>query len=419
MFFVITTIVITYANGYALSLDKRKFVKTGTFVLDSVPKGAEIFIDGERVNLAQIFDSKSFATTPAKIKNINPGDYEVTFKLDGYHSWTKKLTISPGSATFAETVSLFKDAQPELAFDQLVEKITVNKKASLAILKGEKNTALFDLNNGQISTIYATASPDTFFGNQDQLVQIGRNIYNLFSPDSAHDLAKLIGTNTPALRIKDDEASVLFNHDNQLSIYNLAKKQSVTAIASTTGDNIFTVGAYYGSLTRQANSLQLSINDRESIIVPMGLYDFRPVSDSLLALNRTDIESMYLIDLNQASVRAELPGFSKTDYLNQDNIVVASDHEISSYNINDNTTKLLARLSDRINSIYLHNSKNYIIFVGNTFVRSLELDDRDHRNITDIADFDEINDSYFNHLNNQLYIAGEFKGHNGLYVIKL
>src|SRR3989344_4788562 len=62
------------------------------------------------------FNKNNFIVTPAKIKNLLPGEYNLSLELNGYSGWQKKLTIYPGSSTFAEDIYLFKNDLPVQIF---------------------------------------------------------------------------------------------------------------------------------------------------------------------------------------------------------------------------------------------------------------------------------------------------------------
>lgn len=77
----ITFLVIQFARGYSLNLSKKKFEPRGILVANSVPNGAQVFINGE------------FKTATDNTLSLPPGEYLVEIKKDGYFSWTKKLKI--------------------------------------------------------------------------------------------------------------------------------------------------------------------------------------------------------------------------------------------------------------------------------------------------------------------------------------
>ncbi len=154
LFLIITPMVIFYAAGYKFNLSGVKFQRTGTFIFDTKPKGAKIFINGQP---QQTFfkkyysQEKSFIKTPAKIKNLLPGEYNIKFELDNYWSWQKKLFIYPGASTYAEDVYLFKKNLPILLLPDKINNSQLSPdKNKLAILTDKQITILNLTNEEQI-----------------------------------------------------------------------------------------------------------------------------------------------------------------------------------------------------------------------------------------------------------------------------
>jgi hypothetical protein len=73
--------IIKVAQGYRPDLDNLDFRPTGLLVATSEPDGAQLFVDGELISATN--------TTV----NLNPGQYEVEIKKDGYFAWKKTLPI--------------------------------------------------------------------------------------------------------------------------------------------------------------------------------------------------------------------------------------------------------------------------------------------------------------------------------------
>ena len=76
-----TYIAIQFAKGYRPDLRKREIRGTGLLVTNSVPIGAQVFLNGK------------LTTATNDTTNLPPGEYEVEIKKDGYISWKKTLKI--------------------------------------------------------------------------------------------------------------------------------------------------------------------------------------------------------------------------------------------------------------------------------------------------------------------------------------
>jgi len=93
-FFILVLIgaflVIRLAQGYRPDLSTRSLRPSGLLVATSVPDGAQIYLDG-----------KLTSATNTTI-NLNPGEYEVEIKKEGYTPWKKTLTIKKELVTKAD-----------------------------------------------------------------------------------------------------------------------------------------------------------------------------------------------------------------------------------------------------------------------------------------------------------------------------
>jgi len=104
VFLAVAPAVVFYTAGYRYNSKKGKVERNGTVILDTVPTGATITIDG------QPFTSKS----PVTIQDMAPGLHRFSMERDGYHPWGKSLDVRSELVTFANNVWLWLDAQPFL-----------------------------------------------------------------------------------------------------------------------------------------------------------------------------------------------------------------------------------------------------------------------------------------------------------------
>lgn len=94
-----TYLVIRYAQGYR---PRRSGIIEGTGLLSatSFPEGAEVYINGQ------------LTTATDNTLNLTPGEYFIEIKMDGYHTWSKNLSIeeelvTSTNATLFPTVPTF------------------------------------------------------------------------------------------------------------------------------------------------------------------------------------------------------------------------------------------------------------------------------------------------------------------------
>ena len=94
--FVITApLVVFYTAGYRF--EGGKVVQTGVLNTNSIPKSADVRIDGELQE----------KRTPAVFSNVIPGTRTIVISKDGYSSWQKSLDVFSRQSTFTQEVVLF------------------------------------------------------------------------------------------------------------------------------------------------------------------------------------------------------------------------------------------------------------------------------------------------------------------------
>lgn len=115
-----TPYLILYGLGYVFKPDEREILKTGLVSVTSEPKGATIYIEGRK------FSHK----TPAIVRGLLPGTYQVRVVRRGFDAWSKKIQVIPEKATRLEPVVLLPQ-RPER------ESLTANSYRNLFFKSGE------------------------------------------------------------------------------------------------------------------------------------------------------------------------------------------------------------------------------------------------------------------------------------------
>lgn len=89
-FTIIAATVIIFTLGYTFDFSAKKFVATGTLMVYSEPRGAEIFLNNK----------KTGKTAPATLRMLPPGDYDLSLRKAGYEPWEKRFSILPQQVTW-------------------------------------------------------------------------------------------------------------------------------------------------------------------------------------------------------------------------------------------------------------------------------------------------------------------------------
>ena len=83
LFFVLsgTILISLLARGYRPDFQEKELKPTGLLVVNSFPKGAQVFINDK------------LTTATNQTINLPPGEYRVTIKKPGFSSWEKNITL--------------------------------------------------------------------------------------------------------------------------------------------------------------------------------------------------------------------------------------------------------------------------------------------------------------------------------------
>ena len=141
-FLVTAPLVVLYTAGYRYNFGTGRVVQTGVLSVSSIPKGAEILLDGTDEGVA----------TPSLLKNVFPGDHELSAVKDGYSSWKKTLPVESKKTTFADDIVLFFNAPASIIRNTDLRAVSLNvqgTKAAYAATKGQWTEIWIDsLSNG-------------------------------------------------------------------------------------------------------------------------------------------------------------------------------------------------------------------------------------------------------------------------------
>ena len=432
--------MIFYAAGYKFSLSGIKFQRTGTFIFDTKPKGAKIFINGQP---QQTFfkkyysQEKSFIKTPAKIKNLLPGEYNIKFELDSYWPWQKKLTIYPGTSTYAEDIYLFKKNLPilllpdkinnsQLSPDKNKLTILINKQITILNLTNEEQTKLPFIN--RLSTTTYSWSPSS------KKILLNKSIINIKNGKESRtlgiDLTDYVKNEINNLKwdfYSDDK--LYYNDKNNIYSFSLSTKSKKIILQYPPTNNylIKDNNIYLIEQLGNTNNLNIFNLDSGELVRKINLpgsdnYYFINPTHSLLNLYDQDHKILYLINplsLFYSPVQETINNIQYTYWVNNNKLLYANDFEVWLFDLEHNQKTLLTRISQGITGIIWHPSNNYIIYSTDITINTIELDEREKHNITEIIKLDKIAFPVLNQKGDTLYFYAKIGNQEGLYKLAI
>jgi len=429
LFLIIAPAIVLYAAGFKLAKNGFSIQKTGMFIIDSNPRGAKIFINGEvqRNFFSSLLNKNSFIVTPAKIKNLLPGEYDLTLELNGYSGWQKKLAISPGSSTSVENIYLFKNNLPVQIFPASIESVNLSPDKNRALILSAEELTLFNLADETKKTAGQNGlkGKNIFWSPDGEKVVIDNSLYDLNNLSSRIDLSKL--TANP-FNYKWSDNSLYFQ--DRTSLYRLNNKNLPEKIIGQIQFNDYLIKGRYLYLIEQAaqaGSLEIidlpSKKQIKNINLPSSAnYYFINPEQELINLYDNNHKILYLIDPLAAyySPLVEIINNLKTaSWIDDNNLLYAGDYEIWLYSLETKGKTLITRLSETINSAVMHPNKNYIIYATSQTINAIELDGREKRNTAELVKFDSIESFALNARGDTLYFFGKIGNAEGLYKLSI
>lgn len=423
LFVVITIILSLYATGYRFNLGwplrlDRMLLKTGTLALDTKPKGAKVTITSETKisSVFSLFGSKTEQTTPIKIKNLLPGEYTISFTLDNYWPYQKKLRVNPEQTTFLENVILFRKGLPLNVSLAAAQDISYSPSGRYAWLQNDKT--IINLETEQKIDIKTGAKID-WLSNGKQIAD-GSKIINLDN-NAIDDYTSIVGSVQESQLTGD---SLVYVANNNLSVFDT--KTKATSLIPTEGKIIAykVSGNFIFLITNNNNKTEIKSFDikNKKIINSSSLLNSKDFSfnanNSSLILTDNEHKIAYLLttDGNQ-TIQDIIRGATIFKWLDNNKLAYASESELYIYDLAQTKSYLITRLSEKINSLSW-STDNYLIYSTATQVGTVNLTSEGN-DITVIWQGNNISSLYFNNKTGVLYFSGAIGQQSGLYKMTL
>lgn len=430
-FFLITPLVMLYAAGYKFSFSMShpfQIQKTGMLIVDTEPNGARIHLNGEP---QQFFINKFFSkdegyiTSPAKIKNLLPGEYDVKISMPGYWDWQKKLIIKAGESTYAEDVYLFKNNLPIPLLIEEIEESAISPNRKFMAVKIPGAIKIINLDNEEIISFEHKATSSQIFWSADSKKIIADNfLYN--TNKEKVDLNKV--TETKATDFKWDYKDNKIYYLNQeagiitLKSYDLFTLNTKTIFTSELDDKIvdYLIKDNNIYILNKADGVtKLNLYNQKNLIASIELldssdYSFINSDNNYLNLLNKSLRKVYLINPQPFQIE-EIIDANKISWITDNQYIAANDFEIWLNDLKNRNKVLLTRISSPINEVIWHPSNNYIIFSTDNYISTIELDDREKRNVTELIKLENISNTTYNRKGDALYFQTTIGDQKGLY----
>lgn len=414
IFLIMAPAVVFYTSGYRWNPKKKVIERNGTLIVDTIPTGAGIKLNGKKIP----------ETTSVTLQNMAPGSYKIELELKNHHPWSKTLWIEPERVTFISGVYLWPINEPEyLGYTDLISIFgDADSSSSLLVSKPVDNaTSIWTLDE-------KTSAPAKQISVKENIdvFQVDWNPY-----DAAQALIYGYVSNTTAvwlINFEDLSANKLpwgYYHWQSKELigytdaYKLSIRKDQTVSRETKISSVKDEIQDYKILELpQATGLILTKGEEaeEGSILPNGAWNFWNIHNDIIILR--DQNKWLWIDTNQEpAIISQAEG----DWLNP---VTVKRKTKYAFKINneawiwqENNPELIYRQSDPLVGVAWHPQGRDLVVAGKNEITMFNLDSRDGRCKTTLAQFDNLQAVTI--LQDSIYVIGQKHGLQGLWKIDL
>lgn len=412
-FFIIAPTIVFYTAGYRWNPKKGVVERNGTFIVDTQPEGAQIFLNDDLMN----------EKSPYTFKNLAPGTYHVSLSLSGYHPWEKTLEIKPERVTFANNIHLWMASEPQYVASGHFEDFQPSPNGKYAVafsLKAPTSSlVLIEIPSLRISSISADFSFEDVKGIE-------------WNDGSSGLLIRLISGSARAVSLNGDIASVMLPQGEyrwegddivgvsggERYVYGIHDDVVRKEILDETVYD--TQGAYeIASLTGDTSYVLRNASKPDHVFgLPVGDWTFESSKDGKLFLRNGDEWMEFDPKEDQAIAHRfsseKSPLFMKTDGVLR--FITIHDGELFLTEVGKDPELLLRRSSDIV-GVAWHRLGRDVFFATKNDVVVTELDSRDKRNETVLASFDEIYGILVDR--REIFISGKRGDQEGIWTLAI
>jgi hypothetical protein len=383
--FLFGTIAVSlYASGYQLNLGwpprlNRLLLKTGMVAAATEPRGATIYLNGVAQKTVALNPwNHDYLSTPAKLKNLTPGEYELRLELNGYWPVTKKINVYSGQTTFAEDINLFRSNLPYLISSTATTSLKLSPSDHYLLLNSL--AAVINLrNNDKQYLATASSTSSVWLTNEDKLLTNGQ----IFDPNTSSTInyQELIGPQAKNWYYANNENRLYYQATSSLSYFDLTNNRSSVIVSGDNyeayqpaGSNIFLVTTSHNQTKLQKYSLTNNKVKQEIYLPPTGHYIFKGLTEQYLSLYDDHNHTLYLINPNNLSSSAKILNQVLTwQWIDTSHLFYNNKWEIYLVDLKHDTQSLLVRLSENLKEIIYNKSGNYLIYSSSSGLNAYDL----------------------------------------------
>jgi hypothetical protein len=418
-FLISTPLVILYTAGYRLNFETGRLLKTGILSLGTVPRGATVILDGKQIS----------DRTPAVVKMVFPGEHTVRFEKEGFSSWEKRLRVSTGSTTFATDVAMFLERDPLIVEANDVRAQAVHAasgKAAFVAREGAWDEVwVYDGGEETLIARYPSSSVDLSLawsrdGNKLSIQSAGPE-WSLVGVDGAATLS--LRSLVPGMTGGwwDAASDSRFFARDARGVVQIDVPHGAVERLSGRADAVETAGANYLEAERSGDQTAVAWKEGDVSVllayVPTGDYVFEPSPSGIVMMRDAGRDRIVLLDdsrvgepiLLQADAR-----FWQWDASGKQ-LLYSDGFDLHIYHTDSHSDETVTRVSEPITGISWYPPAASVLYAQSSGVYAIELDYRDGRNVTELANGTNIRDVWVDGRGRTAYFFGTIDEAQGLW----
>jgi hypothetical protein len=403
-------VIIFYTSGYRWNAKKGKVERYGTVIFDTTPTGARILVDNREIP----------NKTPITIQDMPPGTHRFELIRDGYSTWAKSLDVLPEKVTFVNNIWLWKTLPPAVFYPSSAEKALHSPDGTHILLATASPTQalILDTSNKSIKTLELGASKISF----DQVRWSENGRYVVVGAERTADEPWLIdtyGQRAPLALTPADyrwSGSTLLGNDQKSIISIKGSDFSLTRTPLPQATRDVSDLAELRSASGTSNLVYVMLNrPDQGLILPPGDWIFESFEKDL-AILKDGGRRLALAYKKDPPEYHTLTGkeLQALTLKRQTTYLVVNGTEIWTWNGFDEPELILRQGEPLIDAVW-HREGFNLFFATQKSVYALELDTRDRRLVTHLADFEQIRS--FSAYAKRLFVLGTKDGQDGLWAL--
>lgn len=430
LFIGLTILISLYASGYKINFSlplkfNKLLIKTGMLVMDTTPNGAVIYLNDELQKTSGLtLGGRDSINTPAKIKNMLPGAYNVRLEKKGYWPIKKRVKIESGQTTFIEDITLFKINEPLKIVSAGLGRMEISPNYKYILLLDDKK--IINLKNNQEILLNVDTIQNWQWMKGDSKLLINDLVINPENGDVIIDYSKIIGSEATAWLWDESDNSLYYKNKYSLNHLESDGKTNITIIDGEHYSQYYKNNNYIYFISNDNRRVQLkeySESDHtiiSNIVLPNN-GDYRFITDNnpyWLPLYDIKNHSLQLFQFNRISENnLTIRNIKSWHWLNSYQLVYSNNLEIYIFDTRKNSSTLITRLGENIQNIIYNNNENYLIVTTDKSIKAIDFRDDNITTIFRNASEENILTSVLNDRDNNLYFITSIKGESGIYKI--